>query len=591
MDLAFSQTEVGNLIREKSSELGGVGAALAYVHNHLRDVMLGTVPAVPLHDVFPLSPLRRLPGKLCRCRGMIQEVEPNITLYRASCADFFGTVSGDDAAMLEATLFYVIPVPGNAHFYDAQHEGAADDERTAFSEQMALRHASMGRKRRYRPDDDQQQQQQQSQHDENEGGVTERGTRQRREDAVVPQSRDDPQPVLGVPLHQQLNLPHPPVSAALHTACIVTVIQHSNADKERLQLNDVVDFFGFLDDPPASLSTHDTGEFDELEGFGAWHAEELPSGLLSRMTCMSWRHVYSAPERPLLPVFFESRRPLVVQYMTHTICEGDALLAEYILLHLCSRVVTHESATPIGDVPLRVEGQDLNPGAWSAYLRDVVPVGEVLLDGTQLLDTTRRITPQQDQVTNVLRTGMLQLANGTHVTLDCSAVAKSTSTLQDALFVVIHKEMLPLEYPYQMYEVPIDLSFLALSSATMEEEVELLRFAVSLRWTPELPVDAAPSNGLTTDDVRDYLAQVRCVRRRFEKDNPSRALGLADRLVSFGRSEPRWNNHDPFLHNNSFSMTAALIRACAASFGREVISDDDVEHVLSLERRRMARQC
>ncbi|KAH9598618.1 Mini-chromosome maintenance complex-binding protein [Trypanosoma melophagium] len=611
MDRVGSETAMRELLREKSDEFGDVAAALRFVHELLPEILQRPPP-----DIFP-TPTPTLNNTsngsnnntsggssssssnnnngnitstgftgLRRCRGMLQEVEPAVSLYRASPTDFFGVQHTDDVTLLEATRYYVIPVPGNAHFYN-QQDGEAEDRAATYQQQVEVEIASIDRKRRGRSPEGRLCDNP-NQPLEKQDIPIERGTRIRREETSSHEGNEHNLEV-GIPLYQQLNLPHPPLSTTLHTACIVTVIHHSGSEREQLKLNDVVDFFGFVEDNSNSFCMHSTTEMDEFENFGTWHAEVLPPALLSRMICMSWRHVYSTPERPIVPPYFENKRPFVVQYFSNTICQGDVLLAEYILLHLCARVITHESATPIGDVPLRVEGDSINPEQWSMWMRTVVPVGEVLLGEKQLLNSKIRIAPKQDHNANILRTGMLQLANGTHVTLDCHAISKATNAVHEGIFAVMHRQVLPLEYPYQTHDLPIDLNFLALSTNPAENDVGFLRLAVSVRWQPENLMDAATTSALKPDEVREYLGQVRCVCRRFDTGDVCNSRRLADRLVSFAEQEPRWNNRDSFIHNNSFSMAASLMRACAASFGRELINDKDVEHVLSLERRRVAR--
>ncbi|EKG06500.1 hypothetical protein TCSYLVIO_002389, partial [Trypanosoma cruzi] len=578
MEFSCCQAEIGKLIREKTEELNDIGAALSFVHHHVLSMVHKSEPGLSMPDVFPSCTLQSASGKLCRCRGMIQEVEPNISFYRASRSDFFGAAEEENMALLEATLLYVIPVPGNSHFYRVPQE-TMSEERAAMYNVPAVGQVFGDRKRRERSDGPLQ------------GSALEREMKQFRQEVVF-QSDGASQPMRQLSLYQKLNLPHPPLSGFLHTACVVTVIQHPAVERDRLRINDVVDFFGFLDEDSAMTGDRmATFPLDEFGAFASWHAEQISPSLLSRMTCISWKEVFSTPIRPVLTNFFETKRPLVLLYLTNTICQGDALLAEYILLHLSARVITHESATPVGDIPLRVEAQAIDPEVWSSFMRSISPVGEVLLDASLLSSVDLRIVPRQDHMANVLRTGVLQLANGTHVTLDCQAVSKASNALHEALFAVMHKQVLPLEYPYQLHELPIDLSFLALSTARISEEMELLRLAVSVRWQPELPMAAMDLTNLSAEDVQDYFSHVRCVCRRFVSEDNSQAHRLAEKLVCFSQSEPSWNNHDPFIHNNSFSMAAALMRACAASFGRETISDGDIDHILFLERDRVARRC
>ncbi|KAH8610192.1 putative Mini chromosome maintenance replisome factor [Trypanosoma vivax] len=589
MDIAYSKSMVSALIRDKSAELGSIEAALSYVRACLQTSIAGSSHNGHIHNVFPRGAARGRGEQLCRCRGMIQEMEPNVSLYNASCEDFFGSAMGGDSVMLEAVVLYVIPVPGNAHFYSVPSNGVENQSNAAGGENP-LQHVPSAsfditndRKTRKRT---------QCGGREDDGVCAgngfdcERNPKQWRHEGG-----GEIKVAVDAPLYQQLNLPHPPMSADLHTACIVTVIQHESAGTGRLKLNDLVDFYGFATDSVETAIGTDAVqmEVDEFEDFGTWHANGLPASFVMHMTCLSWQHVYSEVDRPLSPDYYGGTRAMALQALRSTLCQGDALLAEYVLLHLCARVVAHEGGTPIGDIPLRVEGDIMNPEVWSSYMRDVAPVGEVLLGATQLSDPSLRLTPRQDHNCNMLRTGILQLANGTHITLDSRAVASACAAVQDALFAAVQKQVLLLEYPYQAHELPVDLGFLALSTAHISEEISFLQLAVSVRWMPELPLDAAAPTDLVAQDVRDYLVNVRCVPRRFDSENSSAVARLSERMLSFSRSVPRWNNHDSFIHNNSFAMAAALMRAHAASYGRPFIADEDVEHVLHLESQRVAR--
>nr|CCD12373.1 unnamed protein product [Trypanosoma congolense IL3000] len=600
MQAAYDREEVGALIRQKGAELGGTLAALSYVHNYFRSVFSKEEVLGLLYNVFPMGDVQNSAGRMCRCRGMIQEMDPNITLYRASSVNFFIHEATDECEMLEAVQLYVIPVPGNVHFYDTDNpsyeegmrgQGAAAcvscEGQIPTCSVASNQNRIVSRKRRERtppgvPG--------QGEGRDNEGMSEGRCVRLRCQEGDKLCDGTPSGTTASMPLYQQLNLPHPPLRGTLHTACIVTVIFSSNDQKEQIRLNDVVDFYGFIDESSlVSSSAMECTEVDEFECFGAWHSEQLPPGVLPRMTCLSWQNVYAEPVHPLNCSYFETRRPLVLQYLKEVVCAGDCLLAEYLLLHLCARVTTHEGGVPIGDLPLRVEGDIIDLAAWSSHIRNVSPVAEVLLDSSKLLDSSLSITSRQDGSTNILKAGILQLANGSHVTLDSRAVDSAGDAVQDALFAAIHKQVLLLEYPYQTHEIPVDLNFLVLSTSRVADEISFLRLAVSVPWIPELATEAAILNRINADDVRDYFAQVRRVHRRFEQEEHGMASRLSDRLLAFSHSEPHWNNRDPFIHNNSFAMAATMMRAHAASLGREIISDANVDFVLNLEHQRVRR--
>lgn len=175
--------------------------------------------------------------------------------------------------------------------------------------------------------------------------------------------------------------------------------------------------------------------------------------------------------------WFEEGRASSIRFLSRHICHGDALVAEYLLLHLCSHVLAHASATPLGDVPLLIrypssllsgktgkkenineeelEEREQEDGAtvlrcWVEALRFLVPVAVVAIDkdalqlaagssrppvqsGKKRTDAerttlkvekcaARQLAPQYESSGSYLCAGSLQLANGTNLVVDCTGL-------------------------------------------------------------------------------------------------------------------------------------------------------------------------
>lgn len=621
-----TEKEVEALIRERSAATGSLSDALQHVH----DLLLSPEQRGAAVDVFPSAKLAGAVGRLCRCRGMIQEVQPEIHLLCASPQHFFSPTptsqhSDEDVQYLDAVSLYVIPVPGNDHFYALDEEASATEAAHA-SSSPSVQQPPTERKRRDRGED---------------GCATPmettgvaavcRDTKLRRvaEGAQGEASVSAAADALA-PNGPSLNFPHPALHPQLQTACIVTVPLPSpppgSADRRRnpFRINDVVDFFGYQHFPDDQLAVN---EEDDFAHFSAWNASELSKGLVSRLLCMAHSPVSSVHQQHSVPVSGEKvtetmatvcvaqQRTVALRYLAAHITQGDELAAEYLLLHLCAKVTVHSDALPVGDLPLLITGQHINAEAWSRELRRVSPVAELLVKEDTLRSATpHRLTPRYHNELNYLQSGLLQVANGSHVTVDCTALGTRDAAWHEAMFALVHKQVLLLDYPYQTLELPVDVSVLALHSddATTAASLHpIFHFALRVRWQPtqtgtELAVTGsatmtATGNACTERDaahslnddaaaVRQYLAAVRRL-----STGPAAAVddgvfsAASDALLEMTRELPGWNNRDPLLHNSSFSAATALMRAHAASWGRPCFGVEDTAAVKRLETARVAR--
>ncbi|EPY18582.1 E2F target protein 1 [Strigomonas culicis] len=520
-------------------------------------------------DVFPSRGLYDSVDSLCRCRGMVQEICPDITLFSAS-RDTFLTTSDCDAPgeLIEATLLYVIPVPGNTHFYNlcSSRDSAGSAEcppvfPNAKREREIVVSARLC---------------------DTDGTPS---TRVKLSEASPCCDRGGTLPENGS-VQKRLNLPHPPRSPLLQTACIVTLVGRTNSLP--FKINDVVDFYGYV-----QVESGVGGPSDELfDDLCPWHARELSRGLVSNLLCFTYELLpHSIMYASSLQESVLTQRQRSVQTLSSALCGGDELAAEYLLLHLCGGVHTFSNGTPLGDLPLLLVGESMNAQNWSDFLSNVSPIAEVYIDVGRTTGVRPCWTPQHDVEKNYLQTGLLQVANGTHVTFNCDSLNMQDTNSQTAFHNLIHKQVLQLQYPFQKVEVPINVSVLALSSNLTDLDA-LFCFPLCVKWTPTcanaLPTPSAAGNDDELDAVRSYVARVRDAGLD-EAASPEIQSYISETLLGLSEALEGWNNREPLLHNNTFSIFVALARTYSMSMGRSCVTQSDVDCVASLEKRRHDR--
>ncbi|CAJ1026840.1 Mini-chromosome maintenance replisome factor, putative [Leishmania lindenbergi] len=578
-----TQDEMEALLCELSTTTGTIAEAVRYAHKYLQSPECQSTAV----DVFPPTQLAHSIGKLCRCRGMIQEVQPELHLFCASRQNFFSassveTVDGNDREYMDAVSLYVIPVPGNLHFYTMEEP----------SRSLGAAHCDTLRKRSDRDRDASMA----AFTSDTENDLIRKYARHT---ASASDTTASPAQSSGMSADGPfLNFPHPPCNRQLQGACVVTVLlpAEEGTRPNPFRINDVIDFYGYQHFPDDQLEVN---ERDDFAHFSAWNATELSRGLVSRLLCLSYAPVSSLQLRrriampKLIVSSMAEARANAIAYLTNTVTKGDALTAKYLLLHLCARVRMHSASMPVGDLPLLISSPQLVAAEWSAHLREIVPVAEILLTGDVLRPLPHvRLTPKYNKELNYLEAGLLQVAHGTHITVDCASLGALEEKWYEGMFALIHKQQLLLEYPYQTLELPVDVSMLALHNTGASEALHpLFRFAMSIRWCPCPSVsaqDVALMPHISSSAVRDYLDSVRCLEATSLMDD-----ALSDRasraLFEMSANLPGWNNRDPLLHNSTFSVAIALMRAHAASHGRFDFTAEDIAAVCALEQERMER--
>jgi len=178
---------------------------------------------------------------------------------------------------------------------------------------------------------------------------------------------------------------------------------------------------------------------------------------------------------------------------------GDALAAEYVLFALLARVHTRSDGMPIGKFGVTLlgapDGADASSrrgsvaSALASALAMLVPATAHLPLSIASLNA-RAWAPRKDYATNRLRSGPLQLASGTTLVLDETAL--SAGSLNDrgvrnarALTDLATTQELEMDFSFHAMRVPTDVNVVAVSGSRTSGIVEGLDASVALRMTAE----------------------------------------------------------------------------------------------------------
>ncbi|XP_056291000.1 mini-chromosome maintenance complex-binding protein isoform X2 [Pseudoliparis swirei] len=322
----------------------------------------------------------------------------------------------------ERRTFYCVPIPGENPW---AKEGFAASSRARVAPSTS--YAPTRQKRSYEEDDDDDMDTQpQTQPHTGPQSPTEargNGDCKRREKAA-------PCGPAAAPAHLDLNFPLPGEKGP---SCLLKVYE----ERDGFTLNEAVEVFGILSVSPAlgALADGDASS-SLLDPAGAMEtAEEQrvhspPASLVPRLHML---HATPLPHgNPLLPAAgledgsacsspspgeLSSARAELLSFLSGVLL-GDALAAEYLILHLVSNVYTRRDVLPLGKFTLNLSGCPAAfPERLYRALRQLVPSSYYLAMTLQNMNQVR-LVPTKDYGANRLRSGALQLARNTSLFLD-----------------------------------------------------------------------------------------------------------------------------------------------------------------------------
>ncbi|BFZ02319.1 hypothetical protein BsWGS_05358 [Bradybaena similaris] len=394
-----------------------------------------------------------------------------------------------------------------------------------------------------------------------------------------------------------MNLPLPNESGV---PCILRVYSRN----VELKTTDAIEVIGILSVDPqlACMFDEDTqidsSERQELE------AHEPPPSLVPRLHALVTRRIHHnnpelcrnpASEKYKLDIsqLMQDAGSIYLELLSifeHALL-GDKLAAEYLLCNIVSNVYARADGLALGKLCINISGCPLvqrYPALLHHLISQLVPQS-VLIDMSIDNMNTLRLIPSKDYNLNRLTAGMLQLAAGTHLVLNETALHQGQLSQTGVSNVKALADVISwqrVEYDYQWHPIPIhtDLPVVVLSDGE------------SL-----LPKDVHIPLVVTTDvvDMPEYFCKLDS-RLTAENLSKLRSYITACRLLDYSFSDElqkviqedfveirQINPKDMTI--DDFHRMLGLVRALTCSYGQSSPGIEMWVKVKTMEEARKAR--
>ncbi|KAL6326425.1 hypothetical protein AAG906_008287 [Vitis piasezkii] len=521
------------------------------------------------------------PNTLVRFRGMIQDMlgnelyvgvykeGPNWRTNKFMDVSQFPMGSRPDMRVWERRLLYCVPVPGQNSWVEPSSEAVINCYRNGTSQQ---------REKRQR--DDNTATDPMDLHvsdDEFQGSSSNKKLREgelpfessKAQDFV---SESACSSVSMVPTFDKDSLP-----------CLVKIYDSPESD---LKLNDVFEFVGVFTFDPELVVKDDTDEFSDLcDDVLA----NLPPSKVPRLHCLIHRKlavhdfISNSPVMEVKPHLVKQIRESLLGHLT-AVLGNDGLAAHFMLLHLLSRVNGRVDTLAVGKLSLNL----------TCFNKESVSVfgNQLTLAIMNLLPFTHRIpltvdylnsaslAPKKDYQLNRLVTGVLQLAEGSHLTIDETQLKAGTLNsvgVENARLLKNLMQLQKVEYDFKYYkmEMAADVQLLILS----EGKSNILPADLVLPFQPSSVDSTEPVATEALEAWRWYLVTLRSLPNSIE---PELQKVIEDDLVAARQA-------DRTLSSQDFSRLLTMGRLMSLSYGETSLSLEHWQMVKELERLRRER--
>ncbi|CAJ1066587.1 mini-chromosome maintenance complex-binding protein [Xyrichtys novacula] len=267
-------------------------------------------------------------------------------------------------------------------------------------------------------------------------------------------------------------------------SCLLKVYE----DWDSYKLNDTLEVYGILSVDPALSALAEKNDVSSslldptecMETAEEQRVHSPPASLVPRLHMIYAKQVPN--NNPLLPSDVLEDKTLsstlsemasvkaeLHTYLTHVLL-GDALAAEYLILHLISNVYARRDVLPLGKFTLNLSGCPM-VGSYtenlSKIIQQLVPSSYYLGMSLQNMNHMR-LVPKKDYVGNRLLSGALQLAKNTLLFLDETQLEQGqldTSGVQNitALGNLISWQKVEYDFNFHQMEFPCNINVLITS--------------------------------------------------------------------------------------------------------------------------------
>ncbi|KAL8579010.1 hypothetical protein ACOMHN_035949 [Nucella lapillus] len=381
-------------------------------------------------------------------------------------------------------------------------------------------------------------------------------------------------------------------------ACLVKVYDDSHG----LKVNDVIDVVGILSvDPSMANFSSDQDQQDMAMTAAERAVHTPPPSLVPRVHAVLIRKMAhnnpllppdSAEEHPAMQAVrgeAEATRKELVSVLEHALL-GDTLAAQFLLSHLVSTVYARADVMPLGKLAMNLSGpatKGLAP-LLHQLIAALTPQSHLLPISLSNMNSLR-LSPHKDYEANRLRSGQLQLAAGTHLVLDETALENGQLDPQGvnnvaALGNVIQWQKVTYDFQYHTQDFTTDLPVLVLSEGEsfLPKDVH-----VPLRPT-SVPADlnayyAEFSARLTEVLLNKLRAFITVCRGTSYSVNEDIQKALQEEFVTARKDDPS------AMSVNDFHRLLSLVRLSTLSHCQSACSPQILADVLDMERQRRSR--
>ncbi|XP_023281706.1 mini-chromosome maintenance complex-binding protein [Seriola lalandi dorsalis] len=595
---------------------GWEAKAVEYFKDRLKEKDAHT--SVPSLNDVPLHYLK--PNSLVKFRCLIQDmydpeffmgvyetVDPSTNAKVLRCGKYKDvTECGVDfnsrnTVTAERQTFYCVPIPGENPWVKDSYAGSSQTRVLPSTSYVPSR-----QKRSYEEDDDMddmdtQPQKQRDPHTGPHCPAEQHGNGDcKRQETEAPSSQ------VASASHLDLNFPLPGEKGP---SCLVKVYK----DWDNFKLNDTLEVFGILsvspalsalaDEKDASSSLLDPTECMETAAEQRVHSP--PASLVPRLHML-----YAKPlphNNPLLPsitlednsAFLSSTlsemasvRAELLTYFTHVLL-GDALAAEYLILHLISNVYSRRDVLPLGKFTLNLSGCPTVASYTERLyqiLQQLVPSSFYLGMSLQNMNQMR-LVPKKDYVANRLVSGALQLARNTSLFLDETKLEQGqldTTGVRNvtALGNVISWQKVDYDFNYHQMEFPCNINVLIASEgrSLLPSDCQIhLQSQVAVPQMEEYmsSIHMHPQASSQLNKLRIYLSVARLLDYSISDELTK---SVEDDFVDMRKDDPQ------SISAEDLHRMLVVARLLSLSLGQTSLSRDSwlrAKHIEELRRSRM----
>ncbi|MED6211896.1 hypothetical protein PIB30_077982 [Stylosanthes scabra] len=561
-------------VSDPSSFNGGDWGAMDLFTNFLFDQShLSQVP------VLTPSTMRWIkPNTLVRFRGMIQDMLGNefyVGAYKDGAmwrTNKFMDVSqfpigpSADTQIWERRLLYCVPVPGLNSWAQISSEAVTDQCMGWTSEQ-----------REKRPREEAESSDMAVSIEEDQDSPNTKKMREGEHPSHASQSRESEiasssfSPVPG------------PEGNSLH--CLVKIY---DSPESELKLNEVFEFVGILtSDPEIQEDNVDNDLSSELCEDPLRHFP--PNKVVPRFHCFIHKKLAVQDFLKSNPIIepkldlVKGMREALLRHLT-AVLGNDDVAAHFVLLHLLSKVHSRADTLAVGKLSLNLtcfskEIVSIFGNQLKDAVKNLVPFTHCIPLTVEYLNNVS-LAPKKNYDTNRLETGVLQLAEGSHLIVDETKLEAGTLNsvgVENARLLNNLVEWQKVEYDFKYYKMDMttDVQLLVLS----EGKSNILPADVIVPFRPSAANCSEAVTAEALEAWRWYLATVRQLPHSIESEMQQ---VVENDLVAARQADRSLNAQD-------LSRWLTMSRLMSLSFGETSLSLEHWQMVKELDRLRKER--